>query len=76
MRTTATSEKQSSICMDGPVKSLASVQIKCPNSVELRFRNNSSGRQEILMNMVHEDMNSNNDFCDDSFQIWRTARIS
>ena len=44
--------------MEGPVKSLASAQTKRPKSVELLFSNNSSRRQEILMNMAHEGLNS------------------
>ena len=28
------------------------------------------------MNMARDGLNSNNDFCEDSLQIWKTAKIS
>ena len=28
------------------------------------------------MNMARDGFNSNNDFCEDSLQIWKTAKIS
>ena len=57
--------------MEERVKRFASAQIKIAKKIhlELRFRKNSSRRQEILMNMVLEGLNSNNDFCEDSFQF-------